>query len=170
MPPLRRFTEGEYCYFVTSGVHDRRPLFRDTRLCRILVKNLGFYRDRMKFGLHAYVIMPDHIHLLVTPRRPATISDVMRNFKSYSSKEMREVLGMRGPIWQARFHDRVIRSERQFRAALDYTHLNPVRAGLAESAGDYEFSSFRYWQEGAGPLRLDPQDGRGWGRDLQRAG
>ena len=158
MPRLRRFTEGEYCYFVTAGTQDRRPLFRDTRPCQILVKNLQFYRDRMKFALHGYVVMPDHIHLLVTPRQPATVSDIMRNLKSYTSREIREALGIRGPIWQRRFYDRVIRGGEQFRAALDYIHLNPVRAGLVQSATDYESSSYRFWEEGNGLLRLDPTE------------
>jgi REP element-mobilizing transposase RayT len=124
----------------------------------------------MKFGLHGYVIMPDHIHLLVTPRQPGTVSDIMRNLKSYTSKEIRETLGIRGPIWQRRFYDRVIRSEEQFRAALDYTHLNPVRAGLVQSARGYGFSSYRYWEESHGLLPLDALDGRGWGRDLRGEG
>lgn len=158
MPRLRRFTEGQYCYFVTAGTQDRRPLFRDSLLCQILIKNLEFYRNRMKFALHGYVIMPDHIHLLVTPRQPATVSDVMRNLKSYASKEIQEALAMRGPIWQRRFYDRVIRSEERFRRALDYIHLNPARAGLVRSARDYEFSSYCFWEEDDGLLPLDPPD------------
>src|SRR3972149_4217372 len=158
MPRFRRFTEGEYCYFVTAGTRDRRPLFRDSRLCQILIKNLQFYRSQMKFHLHGYVIMPDHVHILLTPRPPATISDIMRNLKSYSSKEIRGVLGIRGPIWQRRFYDRVIRGEEQLRAALDYAHLNPVRARLVQSPTDYEFSSYRFWEEGDGVLRLDPPE------------
>src|SRR4030042_94699 len=156
MSRFRRFTESEYCYFVTAGTRDRRPLFRDTRLCQLLVENLQFYRDRMKFALHGYVIMPDHIHLLITPRQPASISDIMRNFKSYTSKEIQEALGVQGPIWQRRFYDRVIRGEDQFRAALDYITLNPGRAGLVQSARDNEFSSYRSWEEGDGLLPLDP--------------
>jgi len=167
MPPLRRFTEGEYCYFVTSGTQDWRPLFRDKRICQILVKNLRFYRDRMKFLLHGYVVMPDHVHLLVTPRQPPTISDIMRNLKSFTGKEVREALGVRGPIWRRRFYDRVIRTEEQFRVALGYIHLNPVRAGLVQSARDYEFSSYLFWEEGDGRLALDSLDGHGWGRDLR---
>jgi putative transposase len=170
MPRFRRFTEGDYCYFVTTSIQDPLPLLRDARLCQILRKNLQFYRDRMKFGLHGYVIMPDHVHLLITPRQPATISDIMRNFKSYTSKGIREALGIRGPIWQRRFHDRVIRSEDQFRTALDYIHLNPVQAGLVQSARDYAFSSYRFWEEGDALLPLDALDGRGWGRDLRQEG
>ena len=84
MAAFRRYLEAGQCYFVTTAAHLRQPLFADHRLCRILEGNLKFYRDRMKFSLHGYVIMPDHVHLLVTPRQTATISDVMRNFKSYT--------------------------------------------------------------------------------------
>lgn len=167
MPQFQRFTKGEYCYFVTTAVQDRRALFRDSRLCQTLLANLRFYRDRMKFGLHGYVIMPDHVHLLITPRQPTTISDIMRNLKSYTSKEIGAALSIQGPVWQRRFFDRVIRNEEQFRATLDYIHLNPVKAGLVRSADDYEFSSYRYWELGDGTFPLDALDGHGWGRDLQ---
>ena len=167
MPRFRRYLEADQCYFITTSTYRRRPLFADPRLCRILECNLKFYRDRMKFGLHGYVIMPDHMHLLITPRQPATISDIMRNFKSYAAKEMRRFLATTGPVWQSRFHDRVIRGEAQFHLALSYIHLNPVRAALVQSATGYEFSSCRFWEEGVGPIALDPPGGHGWGRDLQ---
>ena len=167
MPRFRRYHEDGYPYFITTTVLDRRPLFQDARLSSILIDNPQFYRDRMKFALHGYVIMPDHVHLLLTPRHPHTISDVMRNFKSYTSREARRLLGVAGPLWQSRFYDRAVRDEAQFRSALEYIHLNPVRAGLVEADGAYEFSSSRFWGKGKGPLALDHPDGRGWGRDLQ---
>jgi len=170
LPRFRRYAEGEQCYFVTSGTHERRPLFRDPRLCLILLENLRFYHERMNFGLHGYVIMPDHIHLLITPREGSSISDIMRNLKSYAVREMRHALGIDGPVWQRRFYDRVIRNEEQFRSALDYIHLNPVKARLVQSASGYEFSSCRFWEEGLGPIALDPPGGYGWGRDLQEDG
>jgi REP element-mobilizing transposase RayT len=170
MPRFRRYLEADRCYFVTTATYRRRPLFADPGLCRVLEGNLKFYRDRMKFGLHGYVIMPDHVHLMITPRQPATISDVMRNFKSYAAKEVRHVLAAPGPVWQSRFHDRVIRGEDQFHSALDYIHLNPVKARLVQSAISYEFSSCRFWEEGTGPIALDPPGGHGWGRDLREVG
>jgi len=168
MPRFRRYAEGEQCYFVTSGTHERRPLFRDPRLCLILLENLRFYHERMNFGLHGYVIMPNHIHLLITPREGSSISDIMRNLKSYAAREMRHALGIDGPVWQRRFYDRIVRGEAQFLAALDYMHENPVQAGVVESAGAYEFSSRRFWEDGSGPIELDGLDGHGWGRDLRR--
>jgi len=152
MPGFRRYVETDHCYFITTATYRRRPLFADRRLCRILEGNLRFYRDRMRFGLHGYVIMPDHVHLLVTPQQTETISDIMRNFKSYTAREIREAVHVQGPIWQRRFHDRAIRSEDQFLSALEYIHLNPVKARLVQSAVAYEFSSCRFLEEGAGRL------------------
>ena len=167
MPGFRRYVEAAHCYFITTATYRRRPLFADPRLCRIVEGNLKFYRDRMKFLLHGYVIMPDHIHLLITPRQSGTISDIMRNFKSYAAKEMRHDLATVGPVWQRRFHDRAIRSEDQFFSALEYIHSNPVKARLVQSPACYQFSSWRFWEEGVGPIALDPPGGHGWGRDLQ---
>lgn len=141
MPRFKRYILSDHSYFITTATQERRPYFRDGRLAQVIIDNLRFYRDRMGFQLHGYVIMPDHIHLLITPIS-CSISEIMRNLKSFTSKQIRETLGIKGPIWQPRFYDRVIRDEEQFLAALTYIHLNPVKDGLVSSPEDYEFSSY----------------------------
>jgi REP element-mobilizing transposase RayT len=84
--------------------------------------------------------MPDHLHLVLTPRA-AELSDVMRNLKSFCAKQIRDTTGNRGPLWQSGFHDRAARNEAQYRIAIEYVHQNPVKAGLVESAEDWEYSS-----------------------------
>ena len=159
MSRLKRYDLPNQCYLVTTVTRDRRPYFADARLATMLVDNLRFYRERMGFLLHGYVIMPDHVHLLVTPVA-CTVSEIMRNFKSFTSKQIRETLRQSGPIWQRRFYDRVIRDEQQFLAALDYIHLNPVRSGLVSSPENYEFSSCRAFAECGTPLlHIDSLEG-----------
>ena len=95
--------------------------------------------------------MPDHLHLLLTPGR-IQLPDIMRNLKSYIAKEVHEAQNGGGSIWQPRFHDRGIRDHRQFDAALKYIHLNPVKAGLARSENEYEFSSALAYSSDREPL------------------
>jgi len=65
----------------------------------------------------------------------------MRNVKSFSAKQIREELGLVGPVWQSRFHDRGIRTKDQFRQAAEYIHNNPVKAGLVDNPENHKFSS-----------------------------
>jgi REP element-mobilizing transposase RayT len=104
-----------------------------------VIENLAFYRRRADFRLHAYVVMPDHLHLLITPQR-CGLSDCMRNVKSLVAKSVRELLGRSGPIWQARFHDRGVRTMTEFQRYVAYIHMNPVVAGLCGRPQDYRFS------------------------------
>jgi REP element-mobilizing transposase RayT len=105
-----------------------------------VLDNLAFYRDRGDFWLHAFVIMPDHLHLLLTPRT-RDLSEVMRNLKSYVARQLIEEINDSPPVWQTRFHDQVIRSERHFISAVEYIHANPVKAGLCSLAKDFPYSS-----------------------------
>lgn len=102
MPQFKRYIVSNYCYFVTTTTQHRRPYFTDARLSQLIIENLRFYRDRMRFRLHGYVVMPDHIHLLVTPVG-CSISDIMRNFKSFTSKQIRETLKGKRPHLAAAF-------------------------------------------------------------------
>ena len=152
MSDIRRYIVPNHCYFVTTTTANRRPVFGSRQLAQILVATLGFYRQAMGFSIYGYVIMPDHLHLLITPREGTTISQIMRNFKSHTSKQIREACGKRGAVWQRRFYDRVIRTRQDFLAAMTYIHGNPVGAGFVKSAGEYEFSSYHTYHSGGAVL------------------
>jgi REP element-mobilizing transposase RayT len=158
-PQFRRYVEENCAYFVTTNTHERRSLFANDNAARVIVRNLGFYRDRGDFALHAWVIMPDHLHLVITPQA-RQLSDVMRNLKSYTARELIESLKIAPPIWQSRFHDRSARDDRQLVASIEYIHSNPVKAGLAAQAQDFAFSSARaYLGGGEVLLQIDAPDG-----------
>jgi REP element-mobilizing transposase RayT len=75
-------------YFITTTVTEKLPVFFDEGLCKIVLNNLNFYRDKLGFAIYAYVIMPTHIHLLVQQLGDKNISDFMRDFKSFSAKRI----------------------------------------------------------------------------------
>ena len=151
---FRRFLQSR-CYFVTANTHNRRRIFSDQNACLIVLDNLAFYRDRGDFWLHAYIIMPDHLHLLLTPVA-RNLSDVMRNVKSYIARQLIDELAEPPPVWQARFHDQMIRDERHFVSAVEYIHANPVKADICTSAEGYAYSSASVYA-GAGQPRLPVQ-------------
>jgi len=92
MRTFKRYNAANYCYLVTTVTEGRRPYFGSPSLAHIFIRNLYFYRDRGDYVLHGFVVMPDHVHLLLTPLKE-TISDVMRNIKSYVAKDVREETG-----------------------------------------------------------------------------
>ncbi len=148
MRNFKRYQLPGYCYFVTTVTDGRRPLFRSVDVAQDMVDTLNYYQDRGDYTLHAFVVMPDHLHLLITPHHK-TISDVLRNIKSWAAKSMRDRTGVAGTVWQASFHDTVIRNEDHFKKAADYIHWNPVQAGLARKPGEYPTSSWALWESEA---------------------
>ena len=97
----------------------------------------GATRDYL---LHAWVVMPNHVHLLITPQ--VDVPALMRRLKGASARESNKVLGQTGrPFWQDESYDRLVRSANEFQRIENYILQNPVRAGLARSAEEYPWSS-----------------------------
>ena len=91
--------------------------------------------------LHAFAIMPNHVHILTTFRQGFRLCDVVRGWKSYSSRRINERIGREGVFWQRDYFDRFIRNERHFEAVRAYIENNPVTAKLAKAPADRSFSS-----------------------------
>lgn len=136
-------------YFVTTHTWQRREIFRKEAPARILLDQILDCRERGFYKLHAFVIMPDHLHLLLTPAEDASLEKAIQMIKGGSSHRIKKELLYRWPIWQPGFHDRWIRSAEEFQARLDYIAQNPVAARVAESISDYALSST------SGKFRLD---------------
>ena len=99
-------------------------------------------RDQEAYHLHAFVIMPNHVHLLITPSEP--ISKVMQSLKRYTAREGNRMLGLTGqPFWQDESYDRLVRNDLEFERIVHYIERNPVTAGLAPTPGEFPWSSAR---------------------------
>jgi putative transposase len=129
-------------YFITTATHNRRRLFQVERNATLLLETIDHYRTG--YLLHAYVVMPDHLHLLITPT-DITLERTMQLIKGgYSHR-----LASKIPVWQRGFTDHRIRDAADYSIRRNYLHQNPVTARLCERAESYPFSS-------ANPkLRLD---------------
>jgi len=142
-------------YFLTCCVEKRRQLLRHARWARAIIGLYAEARDRGDILLHGYVVMPDHYHVLVTLTGSASVSGLVRRAHSAFSHQVRQRMAVEGRVWQRRFYDHVARDERDFLARLSYMHDNPVNAELVKKPEDYEWSSFRYWEKGEGPVVCD---------------
>jgi putative transposase len=105
--------------------------------CNVLLR----YRDEGKLKLHVFVVMPNHVHLLLSVPDGQTLERTMQFIKGGFSHETGKQFGIPGPIWQKSFVDRRVRDAMECRGFREYIHLNPVRARLAAGAGEFAYSS-----------------------------
>jgi len=141
-------------YFVTFSTWQRRRLFVVESYVRLFLKTMYGYRRLGKFELHAFVVMPEHVHLLVTPAHDVTLEHAIQIIKGGYSHALGAMIGRKREIWQRGFTDHRIRDERDFLQHREYIHQNPVKRGIVADATEYRYGS-------AFPgYRLDPQPGR----------
>ncbi|MGI8641552.1 MAG: REP-associated tyrosine transposase [Pyrinomonadaceae bacterium] len=102
--------------------------------------------DTARYNLIAWVIMPNHIHFLLKPIEPHTLSGIMHSIKSYTALTANRFLQRSGRFWQEDYFDRYIRNYEHYEKTITYIKNNPVKAGLCETPGDWKFSS-AYFQK-----------------------
>ena len=143
MPKIAHIQLDEYPYMVTTATVDRKPIFKNKTLANILLKAIWFGKTQNWYHLLSFVIMYDHLHLIIVPNRK-NISRCMKSLKGYSARRINIKLGDRGSVWQSGFYDYILDSEEKILRRMLYIEENPVRQGLVENAEDYEYSSARY--------------------------
>jgi REP element-mobilizing transposase RayT len=116
---------------------------RDERIAA-LVEGVLFFFDGKRYSLHAWVVMPNHVHALFTPLNDWSLSDIVASWKSFTAKAANKLLGRVGRFWQEDYIDRYVRNEHHFQRVVEYVELNPVKAGLCESPRDWPFGSARW--------------------------
>jgi REP element-mobilizing transposase RayT len=115
-------------------------LLQDQRVAG-LVQNSLLKFDGSRYRLFAWVVMPNHVHSLMTRYENYHLKDILHSLKSYTAHEANKLLNRTGQFWIEDYFDRYIRNERHFRQTVAYIELNPVKAGLCEKPGDWPFSS-----------------------------
>jgi len=133
-------------FFVTTITAQRQPILRREATAKLLIATLTHYRDAGKYLLHEFVIMPDHLHALITPSVEISLERAMQFIKGGFSFRLKA----RGPVWQESFTNHRIRDLEDYEKHREYIRLNPVRARLVEKVGDYPYSS------ATGRYQLDP--------------
>ncbi len=117
----------------------------------VIVENNWHYFDRNRYKLIAWVVMPNHVHVMIEILEGRPLDRVIHSWKSYTANEANRLLKRKGKFWFPDYYDRYIRDERHFANAIRYIHQNPVKAGLVERAEDWPFSSARLWNAGCQP-------------------
>ena len=144
-------------YFVTAGVFCKMNLLQSERMATLFCEKLYEYRANQEFLVHAFVVMPNHVHLLITVREGLTLERAMQLIKGGFSREAGKVLTLSHLLSQKSFVDRRVRDWNEFDGFRKYIHHNPVNAGLTECVEGFPYSSANpQFKVDALPQRLKP--------------
>jgi REP element-mobilizing transposase RayT len=111
--------------------------------CAEIVENALLYYRGKGFLLHAWCVMPNHVHAMVTTDTTLPLNDWLESVKKFSARRINEVLGTQGSLWERESFNHLVRSMGYFGLYCEYVEANPVDAGLCESPGSWPFSSAR---------------------------
>jgi putative transposase len=160
-------------HFITSTIVGWLPVFTRARYLDIITASLTFCRQQKGLRLHAYVILDNHLHLMVSADN---LSQVIRDFKRHTAQEILAAANQdkklwllkqfeffksvqksnsQHQVWQEGFHPQAITTEDMLRQKLDYIHYNPVRIGLVDRPEDWRYSSARNYFGQEGVLEID---------------
>jgi REP element-mobilizing transposase RayT len=97
------------------------------------------FRDPEQYMLHSIVVMPNHVHILMTPR--TNVSTIIRSLKRFTARQANRMLGLTGTrFWQDESYDRLVRDDEEFARIARYIEMNPVRAGLVSRPEEFRWS------------------------------
>lgn len=124
-------------YLVTAVTHSRRRVFDDFTSARLLVGELRRLEEEGAALTLAFVVMPDHLHWLMTLTGSLTLADCVQRLKGRSARQIKSHARLRGKVWQAAYHDHALRREEDIKDVARYIVTNPRRAGLVARTGLY---------------------------------
>ena len=143
---LKRFQQSGHSHFVTFCCYHRRPSLTTRQARETFELALERVRRSFRLRVYGYVVMPEHVHLIVSEPERATLADALKSLKQ---RVARRLIGSAQHFWQKRYYDFNIRDHEQFVEKLRYIHRNPVKRGLCQSAEEWEWSSFRHYATGS---------------------
>jgi putative transposase len=135
-------------FFVTTVPWQRTPLFPDQQRAELMMDVLTHYREQKRYVLHEFVIMPDHLHLLLTPAPSISLERALQLIKGGFSYRLGKP--KRRLVWQESFTSHRIRDEQDYQRHAEYIRMNPVRARLAEKPELYPYSSASHGEAAIG--------------------
>ncbi|MFQ6083659.1 MAG: transposase [Candidatus Aminicenantia bacterium] len=155
MSKLSRFDVGNYPHFITTKTRNNIPIFSNPILARACLLFIEELHIDLKFKVMGYILMPDHLHLILVLPEGKNISYIMKRIKGATARKINILIGKIGTLWQSDFYDHIIKNEKELRDKLKYIHRNPLRSDLVKDLREYEFSSFRTYENDNVILKVD---------------
>jgi putative transposase len=141
---LKRYQESGDFHFVTFSCYHRRPYLASPEARSFIEETLEQVRRSYGFIVCGYVVMPEHVHLLVSEPERGTFRAALQILKQTTARKLRP----RAPLWQSRYYDFNVWTDRKRIEKLRYMHRNPVKRGLVEKPEDWAWSSFVHYATG----------------------
>ena len=141
MSVWRRYPGHGLPSLITTNVAQRRLIFREARVAEQLLGVIAEVRTEEHVDLNAYVIMPDHLHLVLSIQRQTSLGRVLQLIKGRFAWRYNRSKNGSGRVWQDRYHEEALRSEAELHRAMEYVENNPVTGGLADRPEYYLWSS-----------------------------
>jgi putative transposase len=145
MARLPRLTVPGYPHHIIQRGNNRQAIFASTSDYQALLGMLEEHATKSGVAVHAYVLMSNHFHLLATPETAEGIPEMMQAVGRRYVRHFNQRQGRTGTLWEGRYRSTLIQAERYLLACMVYIDLNPVRAGIAEHAADYPWSSHAHY-------------------------
>lgn len=135
-------TEIDYHWQIEKALDmaDGPTFLRERRVAELVAKAIINF-DGKRYELHSWVIMPNHVHILLSTIEPFSVSEIMHSIKSYTANEANKILGRSGRFWSPDYFDRFIRGREHFVRAKKYIDDNPVKAGLCKLPEEWPWGS-----------------------------
>ena len=140
-------------FFITTNTWGRRSLFQTDRMCELFVDVLQTNRRQSRFEVHEFVIMRDHVHLLITPAPTVPMEKCVQFIKGGFSFRAKKELSFNHEIWLGDYNEHRVKDASDYAEHVRYIHENPVKAGLVTKPEEFRFSS------ASGLWEVDPAPG-----------
>jgi putative transposase len=137
-------------YFVTTDTWERRKIFCKPSMAKIVEAKLFEHRSKGSYLVHRYVVMPDHLHIILTPGVTTTLEKAVGLIKGGSSFDIGKAVAMKFGVWHEGFAEHQIRDQNDYDIHVRYIDSNPVKSRLVGEPGEYLHCSLN------GKYRLDP--------------
>jgi putative transposase len=142
---LVRFQQSHCLHFITFTCYRRQSFLNTTHAKNVFERSLEQTRRSYRFEVIGYVVMPEHVHVLLSEPERATLSRAIQSLKQSASRKLN---GHHGHFWQARYYDFNVFTPEKRVEKLKYIHRNPVHRGLVERPEDWPWSSYRHYALG----------------------
>ena len=156
MPRTARLVVPGVALHVTHRAHNRAQCFFTEGDFGLYLGLLGHFAKEHACAVHAYCLMTNHVHLLLTPQSEDGCALMMKRLAQCYAQHVNKSHERNGSLWQGRFHSCIVTTERYALACYRYVELNPVNAGMVRHPGDYRWSSYRANAEGTPDRLIEP--------------
>ncbi len=159
---LRHFDDDGRTRFITFGTHKKVPLITNNENRKIIIDAISFMREKYGFRLIGYVLMPEHIHLVIIPAEGNKVGRIIGEIKRESAvRILDKMIKTKSPLldklkvtrngvrkhafWQRRCYDHNCRTPETVWKAIEYCHNNPIKRGLVNDASSWKWSSYGFY-------------------------